>query len=254
MISTVIVSYNEAQNLKKCLQSISGWADEIIVVDLESTDNTKEIITQFSAKHIIHKYVPYVELVRNFAIKQCSGEWILVLDPDEQLTSSLKKYLRTYAQSNKTGVLNIPRMNIFFGKWIKYTNFWPDYQIRFFKKGTVKWQELLHSYPITTISHTKLPIDKKYAIKHITYPSFSSFINKQKRYATIRAKERFSLGEKASLSVLVYFIIREISSRYFKHKGFLDKEKGLFLLIGLVSYFCMVEWKLKKLESKLQRR
>lgn len=249
MISAIIVAYNEAEKLKTCLKSIASFADEIIVVDLGSTDKTRKVATEFKAKIVPHKFVSHVELIRNFAIAQCSGDWILVLDPDEQIPGTLKKFLRNFIQKNTSGILNIPRMNIFLGQWINHTNFWPDYQIRFFSKGTVKWKKLLHSYPTTRIPDIKLPLQKKYAIKHITYPSFSSFLKRQDRYSSIRAKERYANGERFSFWSLLYFPIREFLSRYIKHKGFLDKKRGLLLMVGLLYYHWAVEWKLKALKK-----
>lgn len=250
MISVVIVAYNEDKKLKKCLSSVRDFADEIVVIDLGSTDNTVRIAEQFSSKIYSHTFVPYVELIRNYAISKCSGDWVLILDPDEYLKNPLKKYLLRITSSNRPTVLNIPRKNIFFGQWIKFTNFWPDYQIRFFKKGTVKWKKILHSYPDTTIPFVQLPKHQRYAIQHVTYPSFRSFISKQKRYAAVRAQERYKAGEKASLSILFYCLIREFLSRYIKHKGFFDKKRGLMLMIGLFYYFCAVEWNLLQLYFK----
>lgn len=243
-ISAVIVTYNEAIQLETCLQSIAHWADEIIIVDLGSTDQVKEIALRFSCRLVTHPHVPYVELVRNFAIQQCKGKWIVVLDPDEWLPNSLKRYLRRFANSHATGVVNIPRMNIFFGRWIQHTNFWPDHQMRFFRKGTVQWQKILHSYPITTVKEKKLPSNELYAIRHATYPDFDSLLKKQSRYSAVRAQERYAQGEKASLWALSYFLSREFLSRYVKHRGFLDRKAGIFLMVGLFYYFCLAEWKL----------
>lgn len=249
MISAAIVAYNEARKLKVCLESIADFVDEIVLIDLGSTDHIQEVAAKYKAKIVPHPHVSHVELVRNFSIAQCRGDWILVLDPDEKLPKSLKQYLAHYMENHSRGVLNIPRMNIFFGKWIKHTNFWPDCQIRFFSKNTVKWQEVLHSYPTTKIPSTKLPIDKKLAIRHTTYPTFASFLQKQDRYSTIRAKEKHTAGEKFSVVSLLYSTSREFLSRYIKHRGFLDKKMGVLLMVGLLYYYWGVELKLKSLKQ-----
>lgn len=248
MISAVIVSCNEAPALKRCLQSIQRWADEIVVIDLESHDHTKAVAAQFQAKIVSHPFVPYVELVRNFAIEQCQGDWILILDPDEQLPTSLKTFMRNFTLLHESGVLNIPRMNIFFGSWIRHTNFWPDYQIRFFRKGSVQWQELIHSYPQSLEPAIKLPRQTRFALRHTSYPTVSSFFSRQKRYAAVRAQERFLAGEQFSWWSLVYFPMREFLSRYVKHRGYLDRERGHILVIGLLYYFVLVELRLRMLQ------
>lgn len=248
MISAAIVAYNEAKKLDVCLGSIADLVDEIVVVDLGSTDNIREIVAKYKAKIVPHPHVSHVELVRNFSIAQCKGNWVLVLDPDEKLPKSLRQYLLKYVESHSRGVLNIPRMNIFFGKWIRHTNFWPDCQIRFFSQGMVEWQEVLHSYPTTKIPATKLPIDKRLAIRHTTYPTFASFLQKQDRYSTIRAKEKQVAGEKFSIPSLLYSTGREFLSRYIKHRGFLDKKMGVLLMVGLLYYHWGAELKLKSLK------
>lgn len=247
MISAVIVSHNEAKKLKKCLRNIANWADEIVVVDLESTDNTAEIVSQFKCKFIRHKFVPYVELVRNFAISQCSKQWILVLDPDERLPKTLKINLKRYARYHQRGVLNIPRMNFFFGRWIRHTNFWPDRQIRFFSKGDVTWLEKIHSYPQTKLKPTQVPNKAKYSIFHFGYDSFFDFIDRQNRYSTIRAQEKYLAGDKFSYRSFFYHPLKEFLARYIKHRGFLDGKQGIFLTLNLMLYHCFVEWKLLEL-------
>lgn len=248
MISAAIVAYNEATKLSVCLASIADFVDEIVVVDLGSTDNLQKIAAKYKAKIVPHAHVSHVELVRNFSIAQCKGDWILILDPDEKLPVSLKRYLLKYVGNHSRGALNIPRMNIFFGEWIRHTNFWPDYQIRFFSRGMVKWQEVLHSYPTTKLPATKVPLDTKLAIRHTTYPTFASFLQKQDRYSTIRAQEKQAAGETFSVLSLAYSTSREFLSRYIKHYGFLDKKVGALLMLGLLYYHWGVEWKLKLLK------
>lgn len=249
MISAVIVAFNEARVLKRCLKSVAGWADEIVVVDLGSTDDTRLVAKAFKCKVVNHKFVPYVELVRNFAIAQCKGDWILILDPDEQMSSSLKLFLSSYIKKNKRGALNIPRKNIFFGKWIAHTNFWPDYQVRFFSKGAVRWQKLLHSYPKTSRLATKLPRDEKYAIAHISNPTMEKHI----RYAEVRAQEKYHAGERFSIWRLVFNCSKEFLSRYIKHQGYLDKKAGIQLTVSCMHHHYLVEQKLRALERTMRR-
>lgn len=254
MISTVIVTYNEQNKIKTCLENIVDWSDEVVIVDLGSTDKTQATVKKFGCRLVKHPYVSHVELVRNFAISQCKGNWILVLDPDEQVPDTLKKYLLEYTQHNTQGVLNIPRMNIFFGARISHTNFWPDYQIRFFNKGSVTWQEKIHSYPLSTLLPLKLPLNNELSIKHIGYENFADFIQRQNRYSSIRAQEKFKSGDHFSIWSLIYLPLREFVSRYLLHFGFLDKTNGLFLSIMLMSYHVAVEFKLLELERSGKRK
>lgn len=249
MISTVIVAHNEAHNLKRCLTSLGKWSDEVVVVDLDSTDNTRAVAESFGCKVVAHEAVPYVERVRNFAIAQCSGDWILILDPDECVTASLKGFLRCFAARNHQGALNIPRKNVFFGHWIRYTNFWPDFQIRFISNGSVLWQEQIHSYPVVFAPLSRLPAVEMLAIQHFGYTSFSDFLKRQERYAAIRAEEMFQSGESFSVWLLVYSAVRELLTRFVLHLGFLDRERGLFLSLALVYYQILVQLNLRKLKN-----
>lgn len=254
MISAVLVTYNEAQALKRCLHSIVGFADELVIVDLGSTDDTLKVAKQFRCRVISHPFVPYVELVRNFAIEQCTGNWILVLDPDEQLSRSLKSFLARYATQHRHGVLNIPRKNIFFNTWIRHTNFWPDCQIRFFSAGTVHWENAIHSYPTTTVQPMTLPFSPRYAIIHHGYTSITDFYDRQNRYSTIRAQQRFEAGERFSWWSLCARPFRELLLRGIKHQGYLDAKHGLFLVTGLMLYHIAVEWKLWELNTQQAKR
>lgn len=247
MISVAIVTYNEANQLARCLRSVHSWADEVVVIDLGSTDASVHIAKAYGCRVVTHTHVTHVELVRDFAIAQCQGGWILVLDPDEWLPHSLKRILSAYAATHTEGSLNIPRLNIFFNQWIQHTNFWPDYQIRFFSAGSVTWQKLLHSYPNSTVPVVALPRHHRYAIRHQTYPSLHSLFAKQARYAVVRAIERQANKEQASVWNWLYALARELASRYLWHAGFLDGKEGIYLLVGLFYYHSAVEWKLYQL-------
>lgn len=253
MISVVIVAHNEAEKLARCLRSVAKWANEIVVVDLESHDHIAEVVAQFGAKHIRHPFVTHVEQVRNFALSHCRGPWILVLDPDEQVTPKLKKYLTAFARKHPFGVLNIPRKNIFWGQWIRHTNFWPDYQIRFFSIQSVNWKNALHSYPHSTLPIRYVPAHESFALQHIGYTSVPDFFERQNRYSTVRAQERFHAGERFSFFSLIYWPCREFLQRFIWHRGFLDGKRGLFLVLGLMFYHFSGEWKLWQHEQDEQQ-
>src|SRR3989338_2052605 len=183
MISAVLVTLNEAVHLKSCLAGIKNNVDEIIVVDLGSRDESINIAKSYQAKVFNHQRVDYVELVRNFAISKATGEWVLLLDPDERVSESLWDKLEEVAKENKYSAVNIPRKNIFFGKWIKHTNWWPDRHIRFFKKYNIKWSDKIHSYPKVTGQVLNLKASEEYALTHFGYDSIKQFIEKQNRYS-----------------------------------------------------------------------
>jgi len=132
-ISAVINTRNESENIFDCLNSLK-FCDEIVVVDMESTDNTKEIAKQFTDKVFDHPMVGYVEPARNFAISKAIGDWILVIDADERIPKTLAIKLEEIAEKNEIDYVRIPRQNLIFGQWVRHSRWWPDFNIRFFKK------------------------------------------------------------------------------------------------------------------------
>src|SRR3990167_1974513 len=185
MISAAIVSFNEAEKLERCLESIRDFVDEIVIIDLGSKDETKNVCEKYGAKIFHHKFVPYVEKIRNFSISKASNEWILILDPDEYIPDSLKNELKKVSESKEYSAVNIPRKNIFFGKWITHTNWWPDKHVRFFQKDSVRWDDKIHHYPEVFGQILNLEAKENLAIVHFGYDSIAEFLNRQNRYSDI---------------------------------------------------------------------
>lgn len=250
MISAVIVNFNEAEKLKKCLKSLEGFADEVVVLDFGSTDGSTEIYKEYEVKVFKHDPVPYVESVRNYAVSKAKGDWILVLDPDEILTSELKNKLKTISEEDNFTAVNIPRKNIFFGRWISHSNWWPDRQVRFFKKGAVKWKEKIHQYP--EVSGRVLDLDAKagFAIVHFSYNFVNEFMTRQNRYSTIEAKNHYDNGVKFSIRLFFWKPVREFLVRFIRHAGFLDGFYGFGLTILMMVYQMEVMVKLWELERE----
>lgn len=249
-VSAVIVTYNEERKLEDCLKSVYKKVDEIIVVDLGSTDKTLQIIEAYSAKIFRHKKVEYVEQVRDFSISKAKGEWVLILDPDERVQPSLWDKLENIISENKYAAVNIPRQNIFFGKWIKHTNWWPDRQIRFFKKNKVAWSNKIHTYPEVDGLILNLGTSEQWSIIHYGYDSIQQFIDRQNRYSSIEAKNRYHIGDRFSFFNLVWFPIREFIVRYIKHGGFLDGKLGFILTYLMMVYQLTVIIKIWELETE----
>lgn len=250
MISAVLITFNEENVLKRCLESIKDFVSEIIIVDLGSKDGSLAVAKEYKAKIFNHPWVPYADPVRNFALEKVTGQWVLMLDPDEVVPKTLQDKLQGLIKSQEPfAAVNIPFKNIFFGKWISHTNFWPDKHLRFFKAGTVKWQDQVHSYPKVIGKVLELPAEEKYAVLHNSYKSWSEFYKKQKKYALSEAKNRKLAGEGFSIKRLIWLPLREFLARFIKHRGFLDGINGLFLVLVLMWYRVLVEWYLIKISN-----
>jgi (heptosyl)LPS beta-1,4-glucosyltransferase len=244
----------EVDYLPNVLDSVKDIADEIVLVDMTSGGEVEKIAEKFKAKIEKHEYVEYVEPVRNFGISKASGEWVLILDPDEELPGDLREKIGDIlVNSDSKDYYRIPRKNIIFGKWIKHARWWPDYNIRLFKKGFVTWNEVIHSVPMTKGEGIDLEDRESLAIKHNHYSSVEQYVERLNRYTTQHAKLLSSEGYKFDWKDIISKPTDEFLSRYFFGKGYTDGIHGLTLSLlqafsELIKYLKV--WQLEKFDEK----
>lgn len=229
MISAVINTYNEEGNIERCLSSLESFADEVILVDMGSTDNTLKKAKQFTDKIYNHPYTGFVEPARNYAIGKTKGEWVFLIDADEEVPKTLKTRLLDLSKHAQKSFFRIPRKNIIFGKWIKHAYWWPDYQIRFFKKESVSWSDKIHSVPLTRGEGFDLESKEENAITHYNYQTLTQFIERLNRYTNIQSKELYISGYKFHWTDLIRRPTQEFLSRFFEGQGYKDGLHGLVL-------------------------
>lgn len=247
-ITVVINTLNEEKNIPRAIKSVS-WADEVIVCDMYSEDDTVKIARKLGAKIFFHKKTGYVEPARNFAISKASNDWVLVLDADEEIGLELGARLQEMAQKPiASDFVRLPRKNILFGKWMRATMWWPDYNIRFFKKGAVEWSDKIHVPPKTHGQGLDLPEEEKWAIIHYHYETIGQFIVRMNRYTDIQAQELVRSGYKFRWEDLINKSLGEFLSRYFANKGFEDGLHGLTL--SLLQSFSFITVYLKVWEKE----
>jgi (heptosyl)LPS beta-1,4-glucosyltransferase len=226
-VSVIINTFNEEENLPRALSSAKLLADEIVVVDMKSDDKTVEIAKKGGAKVYQYKRVGYVEPARNFAISKATGDWIFILDADEEIPKTLVKRLRRLVKSGKGDYYRIPRKNIIFGKWMKHSRWWPDMNIRFFKKGKVTWNEVIHSVPLTKGKGVDLEAKEDLAIIHHNYQTITQYLERMNRYTTIQAKLLINEDYRFIWKDLIKKPLSEFLSRYFAGEGYKDGLHGL---------------------------
>lgn len=222
--SVVINTKNSASTLEKALKSVRSFADEIIVMDMQSTDKTLEIAKKYDCQIYSHRDVGYVEPARNAAIAKARGEWIFILDADEEAPTKLKELISELATTTTDGYF-IPRSNIIFGRAVN-TGWWPDYILRLFRKGHVQWSDELHAVPQVSGSTEYFPAEKEYAIVHYNYDTIDSFVDRAQRYASIEAK---TLNEQKKKPTPQTAFFDELIQRYYGWRGGQDKTHGVFL-------------------------
>lgn len=246
-ISIVINTWNEAQNLQRCLESVKSLG-EIIVVDMHSTDESREVAKAYTDQIYLHPYLNYVEPARNFAISKATTEWILVLDPDEEVPPTLAAKLEELSHSNTATHYRIPRKNMIFGQWVTHSGWWPDNQLRFFKKGSVQWQNEIHSVPTTTGEGESLPAEEQYALVHHHYTSVSQWIQRMDRYTTVQAKELNDTGYQYQFADTLAKPFSEFLRRFFAWEGYKDGVVGLNLALLQALSELIVYLKVKELQ------
>lgn len=226
-LSIVINTLNEERNLPHAISSVRSIADEIVVVDMHSEDRTQAIAKEEGAKLFEHERTKYVEPARNFAISKATSDWILVLDADERVPITLSKKIKEILEKPQADFYRIPRKNIFFGKWLKHSRWWPDFNIRLFKKGSVLWSEIIHSVPETYGKGLDLEAKEDLAIVHNNYQTIEQYIDRMNRYTSLQSDQLRKDNYKFIWTDLIRKPFSEFLSRYLAGEGYRDGLHGL---------------------------
>jgi len=242
-LSVVIHTKNAGKTLKKALNSVK-FADEIVIVDMHSSDDTVEIARRFTRKIFSYKDMGYADPARNFGLDKATGPWVLVLDADEEVPVELRNWIQSVVspKSPEPGITDayyLPRQNHIFERWIEHTAWWPDYQLRFFRKGSVSWLEGVHRLPAVTGSYTYLPAEKKYSLLHHNYLTVHEYIERMNRYTELTAAEKVSPAEITSQQAFSVFS-QELCRRLFAEKGIADGLHGASLSLLQANYELVV--------------
>lgn len=253
-LSVVINTKNAAETLAKCIESVK-WADEILVADMHSLDETVKIAHQLGVKVIeLPEYGRVEPEARNQANQATSSDWLLQLDADEVVPVKLAQRIQLLIQeNNQFQAYFLPRKNLIFGQWIQHSGWWPDYQPRLFKKGCLKWVGGVHSKPQIKGATEKIADQEDLAIIHYNYHSISDFIDRLNRYTSLGAAENTASTSPTDKTYTQAFS-DELLSRYFHHQGWRDGEIGL-LLAYLQSFSQLVQLaKTRELENQLHKK
>ncbi|HEX8422020.1 MAG TPA: glycosyltransferase family 2 protein, partial [Pyrinomonadaceae bacterium] len=177
-VSVVVNTKNEEQSLDRCLRSVA-WADEIIVLDMNSDDETVAIARRHTDKVFSCPDFGYVEPARNLAISHATGDWVLVLDADEivppRLAANIRKII---AESEDYALVAIPRRNYIGDYAIRNSGWGADHQPRLFRQGRVRWTDAIHTWPQIDGEVRYLNPDSGYYIKHYNYENLSDFVER----------------------------------------------------------------------------
>lgn len=238
-LSVVISAFNEEKKIQDCLESVK-WADEIVFVDNSSTDKTAEIAKKYTGKIFTRPNNPMLNVNKNFGFTKATGEWILSLDADERITPELTKEIKELIAHNSSLVNGywIPRKNIIFGKWIQSDMWWPDYQLRLFRRGKGKFPGI-HVHEMVTVEEETEKLQE--SLLHYNYETVSQFLYKMdKIYTENEVKHILKGGKSLDWFDAIRMPANDFLKTFFAQKGYKDGLHGLVLSILQAMYMEVV--------------
>jgi glycosyltransferase involved in cell wall biosynthesis len=232
-ISAVIITLNEERNIQRCLSSLSGVVDEIVVVDSFSKDRTEEICRAHNARFIQQSFLGHIQQ-KNFAIDQASCEWVLSLDADEALSEELRNSILTVKSSASVDGYRMNRLTNYCGHWVKHCGWYPDTKLRLVKKNNARWKGVN--------PHDRLEMNANEEtgwlsgdLLHYSYYTKEDHLRQIEYFGDIAARELYLQGGKSSWVKIILKTIAQFIKSFFIKRGFLDGKTG-FVISRLSAY------------------
>ncbi|NLP41419.1 MAG: glycosyltransferase family 2 protein [Veillonellaceae bacterium] len=235
-LTIIILTYNEQRHIKECIES-AKFANEILVVDSGSSDDTVRIAQDNGARVISHPITDGFAAQRNFALKQANTEWVMFLDADERITPKLAGEIIQAVKSDSVLAYEIPRRNIAFGHWLRYGGWYPDYCLRLYPRTEVVYDGIVHEKAIVNIAKQKL----KYPLDHYTYDDWDRYFIKFNSYTTLMASQLYEKGKRANILSIVFRPIWAFFRTYILKLGFLDGKMG-FIMAAFHYFYTMAKY------------
>ena len=225
-LAVLILTYNEQANIEQCILS-AKFADEIIVVDSFSNDETVRIAEQMGAKVFQNSFEQGFAAQRNFALACTDCEWIFYLDADERITPELAQSIKTAMLDVRDYSFEVLRQNYVMGMKLKYGVFKPDWSHRLYPSGSVRWEGIVHERPITTIRKSRL----NGLLLHYTYQNWDKYFITFNRYTKLMAEKNFAAGKTAGLADLTLRAPFSFFQAYILRQGFRDGKIGFIMAV-----------------------
>ncbi len=247
-VSAVIITFNEERNIGRCLDSLQGIVDDIVVVDSFSKDRTKEICESYGVRFVEHAFEGHIEQ-KNWAITQAKYPHVLSLDADEALDETLKNSILEAKSNWQTDGYSMNRLTNYCGHWIHHCGWYPDTKLRLWDSRKGAWGG--------TNPHDKYELHEKEAktihlkgdILHYSYYSLEDHYKQVEYFTTILAKAQYEKGKKAPFITLIFSPVVKFIKDYFIKKGFLDGKVG-FRICRISAFATFTKY--KKLRTLIQ--
>jgi glycosyltransferase involved in cell wall biosynthesis len=236
-ISACIVCRNEADKLGACLDSVVAWADEVVVMDLGSSDGSAELARTKGARVVEHEPVPIVELVRNEVAAAATGDWVLALDPDERVAAGLPGELRRLSADDDLDAVAIPVLNYDFGHPASSPIHRFDPKIRFYRRDRVTWPTEPNELPeIDPARLHRLPEREDLVLVHDRNRSIPEALERAIRYAPAEAQALLDSGEVFTARKMLLRVARKARKQYIEARAFDDGVPGIVRATVLVTF------------------
>ena len=229
-LSVILITRNEEANLADCLASLEGIAQQVVVVDTNSSDRTLDIAKSYGAVIAQPQDWPGFGPQKNRALYLATGEWVLSLDADERLTPALKSEIVTAIHhSAHVDCFAIPRLSWYCGRFIRHSGWNPDYVDRLFKRGSARFSDdLVHERLLPSGQVAKL----ENPMLHYSFMDYSQVLQKIDRYSTASAEQAFAQGKTSTPLKAVLHGAWSFFRTYFLQAGFLDGPQGFTLAMS----------------------
>ena len=240
-ISAVIITLNEEQNIAHAIESVR-WADEVLVVDSESTDHTRQLAENLGAKVLVRRWPGFAKQ-KQFAVESAAYDWVFSLDADERVTEGLRNEVEKIREEGpKSDGYTIPRLSTYMGRVIRHGGWYPDRQLRLFDRRKGRWTERAIHESVELITGAKVG-KLKGDLLHFTVENVQHHAKMiAERYAPLSAQQMLSEGIRTSRTKAVVSAVSAFARAYFLRWGFLDGFPGL-----MIAYFAAQNSLLKHL-------
>jgi glycosyltransferase involved in cell wall biosynthesis len=227
-LSIILITKNEAANIRACLESVA-WADEIVVVDSGSTDDTVAICKEFGAQVHVHDW-PGFGVQKNRALGYAAKDWVLSLDADERVTTELRAEIETILRNESASdAYLVPRLSNYCGRFMRHSGWYPDLLPRLFKRGKARFSDdLVHERLIIEGETGEL----KGMLLHYAFDDLEEVLHKVNQYSSAGAAMMQRRGRRASLSGAVLRGLWSFVRTYVLRGGFLDGREGFMLAVS----------------------
>ncbi len=249
-ISALLITYNEEKHIADVIKNID-FADEIIVVDGESTDNTISLLKEFPRVKVIQRAFKNFADQRNYAIKQATHDWILFIDADERISAPLKQEFLDAINGQSAIVAYMFKRRFYFNKKvIRYSGLQSDTTYRLFKKDFARYDDnkIVHE---SLIVNGKSAVLKNYML-HYSYTSNSDYKRKMENYATLKAEELHAKGRQTTIFHFIFRPFYKFVTNYIFRLGFLDGKEG-FSICYLSAYGVWYRYRMLKKLNQLKK-